>query len=70
MSLEEAKKLGAIGLFEEKYGDTVKVYKIGDFSLECCGGPHVSNTNELGLFRIKKEEAISAGIRRIRAVLE
>ena len=68
--LEEAKKLGAIGLFEEKYGDLVRVYKIGDFSLEFCGGPHVENTSELGVFRIKKEEAVAAGVRRIKAVLE
>jgi len=53
-----------------KYGDIVKVYKIGDFSAEFCGGPHVSNTSELGHFKIKKEEASSAGVRRIRAVLE
>ena len=67
--LEEAKKRGAIGLFEEKYGDKVRVYKIGDFSLEFCGGPHVKNTSELGTFKIAKEEAISAGIRRIKATL-
>jgi alanyl-tRNA synthetase len=70
LPLEEAKKLGAIGLFEEKYGDRVRVYRIGDFSLEFCGGPHVINTSELGHFRIAKEEASSAGIRRIKAVLE
>ena len=68
--LAEAEKRGAIGLFEEKYGDTVRIYKIGDFSLEFCGGPHVKNTSELGKFRIAKEEAVSAGIRRIKAVLE
>lgn len=71
---DEAMKLGAIGLFEEKYGDTVRVYKIGDFSLEFCGGPHVSNTRELAeggrKFKIQKEEAVAAGIRRIKAVLE
>jgi alanyl-tRNA synthetase len=69
MSLEEAKKSGAIGLFENKYGDRVKVYTIGDFSKEICGGPHVSNTKELGTFKIKKEEASSAGVRRIKAIL-
>ena len=67
---EEAEKKGAIGLFEEKYGDKVRVYKIGDFSLEYCGGPHVKNTKDLGRFKILKEEAVSAGIRRIKAVLE
>lgn len=67
---EEAEKLGAIGLFEEKYGERVRVYKIGEFSLEFCGGPHVTNTSELGHFRILKEEACSAGVRRIKAVLE
>ncbi|MDO8492834.1 MAG: hypothetical protein Q7S34_04295, partial [bacterium] len=56
-------------LFEEKYGDHVRVYRIGDFSLELCGGPHVTNTNELGVFKIQKEEAVSAGVRRIKATL-
>ncbi len=70
MPLEEAKKSGAIGLFENKYGDIVKVYTIGDFSKEICGGPHVKHTGELGHFKIKKEESSSAGIRRIKAVLE
>ncbi|MFA6077605.1 MAG: alanine--tRNA ligase-related protein [Candidatus Paceibacterota bacterium] len=67
--LEEAEKRGAIRLFEEKYGDIVRVYKIGDFSLEFCGGPHVSNTSELGNFKISKEEAVSSGVRRIKAIL-
>ncbi|MDD2766304.1 MAG: alanine--tRNA ligase [Candidatus Moranbacteria bacterium] len=67
---EEAEKLGAIGLFEEKYGDKVRVYKIGAFSLEFCGGPHVANTGDLGHFKIMKEEACSAGVRRIKAILE
>ncbi len=74
MSLDEAKKLGAMGVFESKYGDKVKVYTIGEgdniFSKEICGGPHVKNTLELGEFKIKKEESSSAGIRRIKAVLE
>ena len=70
MPLEEAKKSGAIGLFENKYGDTVKVYTIGDFSKEICGGPHVKHTGELGHFKIKKEESSSSGVRRIKAVLE
>ena len=69
MSLEEAKNAGAIGLFEGKYGEKVKVYTIGDFSKEICGGPHVSNTKQLGKFVIKKEEASSAGVRRIKAML-
>lgn len=70
MTLEEAKKAGAMGLFENKYGDKVKVYTIGDFSKEICGGPHVKHTGELGHFKIKKEESSSAGVRRIKAVLE
>lgn len=70
MTLEEAKQSGAMGLFENKYGDKVKVYTIGDFSKEICGGPHVSHTGELGHFKIKKEESSSAGVRRIKAVLE
>ncbi|MBI2627929.1 MAG: alanine--tRNA ligase [Candidatus Niyogibacteria bacterium] len=70
MSVKEAKKIGALGEFEHKYGDKVKVYKIGDFSKEICGGPHVGNTQELGHFKIKKEEAVAAGVRRIKAVLE
>ncbi len=68
--LSEARKLGAIGLFGEKYGDTVSVYLIGDYSKEFCGGPHVKNTKEVGKFRILKEEAVSAGIRRIKAIVE
>ena len=70
MTLEEAKKAGAMGLFENKYGEKVKVYTIGDFSKEICGGPHVTHTGELGHFKIKKEESSSAGVRRIKAVLE
>ena len=69
MTLEEAKASGATGLFENKYGETVKVYTIGDFSKEICGGPHVSHTGELGHFTIKKEESSSAGVRRIKAIL-
>lgn len=69
MSLEEAKKSGAIGLFEQKYGDKVSVYTIGDFSKEFCGGPHVTNTKEIGLFKIQKEEAVASGIRRIKATV-
>ena len=70
MKKEEAISLGAEAMFIEKYGDIVTVYKIGDVSLELCGGPHVENTNKLGHFRIKKEEASSAGVRRIKAILE
>ena len=70
MSKEEAIKSGAECMFIEKYPDIVTVYSIGDISKELCGGPHVNNTNELGHFKIKKEEASSAGIRRIKAVLE
>ena len=69
MSLEEAKAKGAIGLFENKYGDRVNVYFMGDFSTEVCGGPHVKNTRELGGFKIQKEEASSRGVRRIKAVV-
>ena len=70
MPLEEAKKIGAMALFGEKYEDVVKVYKIGDFSTEVCGGPHVEKTGILGNFVIKKEQSSSSGVRRIRAVLE
>lgn len=70
MSLEEAKASGATGLFENKYGDKVKVYTIGDFSKEICGGPHVERTGNMGHFKIKKEEASSSGVRRIKAILE
>ncbi len=70
MTVEEAKATGAQGVFDEKYGDTVSVYRVGDFSSEICGGPHVNNTSELGTFKIKKQKGIAAGVRRIRAVLE
>ena len=70
MSKEEAIKSGAECMFIEKYPDVVTVYCIGKISKELCGGPHVKNTSELGTFRIKKEEASSAGVRRIKAVLE
>ncbi|MBN1919086.1 MAG: alanine--tRNA ligase [Verrucomicrobia bacterium] len=70
MPVEQAKASGAMAVFGEKYGDTVKVYSVGGFSKEICGGPHVANTGELGRFRITKEQSSSAGIRRIRAVLE
>ena len=70
MKKEEALSLGAEAMFIDKYGDIVTVYKIGDVSLELCGGPHVDNTSKLGHFKIKKEEASSAGVRRIKAILE
>ena len=69
MPKEEAVKIGAECQFIERYPDIVTVYKIGDVSLEICGGPHVSNTSELGTFKIKKEESSSAGVRRIKAIL-
>ena len=70
MKKDDAIKMGAEAMFIEKYGDIVTVYKIGDVSLELCGGPHVNNTNELGHFKIKKEESSSSGVRRIKAILE
>jgi alanyl-tRNA synthetase len=69
MSLEEAKEAGAIAFFESKYEEQVKVYSIGDFSKEVCGGPHVERTGTMGRFKIKKEQSSSAGVRRIKAVL-
>lgn len=69
MSVEEAKNKGAIGLFESRYGERVKVYRIGDVSKEICGGPHAENTADLGKFKILKEESSSAGVRRIKAAL-
>jgi len=70
MTLEEAKVSGAMGAFESKYGEKVKVYTIGDFSKEICGGPHAESIGNLGHFKIKKEESSSAGVRRIKAILE
>ena len=70
MKKDEAISQGAEAMFIEKYGDIVSVYKIGDVSLELCGGPHVNNTSELGHFKIKKEESSSSGVRRIKAVLQ
>ncbi len=69
MTLEEARASGALGLFDNKYGEKVKVYPIGDFSKEICGGPHVKNTAELECFKILKEQSAAAGIRRIKAVV-
>ncbi|MDO9510011.1 MAG: hypothetical protein Q7J14_01840, partial [Candidatus Magasanikbacteria bacterium] len=83
MTVEEAKNKGAMGLFEDKYGALVKVYSVGDpdsiptanpndptFSKEICGGPHIESTGTLGKFKIIKEEAVSFGVRRIKATLE
>jgi alanyl-tRNA synthetase len=74
MTVEEAKKQNAMGVFESKYGEKVKVYTAGNeneiFSKEICGGPHVDNTANLGKFKIKKEQSSSAGVRRIKAILE
>lgn len=69
MTFEDAKAKGATALFSGKYGEQVKVYTMGDFSMEVCGGPHASNTAELGGFKIQKEESSSAGVRRIKAVI-
>ena len=70
MTVADAKASGAIGVFDSKYGEKVKVYQIGEYSTEICGGPHAKNTGELGKFRIVKEQSSSAGVRRIKAVLE
>jgi alanyl-tRNA synthetase len=70
MPLSQAVEAGALAFFGEKYGELVKVYTMGSFSKEVCGGPHVQHTGELGRFRILKEEAVGRGVRRIRAVLE
>ena len=69
MTVEQAKAQGAIGLFGDKYGEVVKVYTIGDFSKEICGGPHAGNTGDLGEFVITKEQSSSSGVRRIKAEL-
>ena len=70
MTLDEARASGATGIFESKYGEVVKVYDIPGWSKEICGGPHAANTKELGHFKIKKEQSSSAGVRRIKAILE
>lgn len=69
MSVEDARNSGAIGLFGDKYGERVKVYTMGDFSKEICGGPHASNTGDLVAFKIQKEQSSSAGVRRIKAII-
>ncbi len=68
MTVEQAKEQGFVGLFANKYGETVKTYSIGDFSKEICGGPHANSTGELGQFKIVKEQSCSAGVRRIKAI--
>ena len=70
MSVEAARAQGAIGLFGNKYGEVVRVYTMGEFSKEICGGPHAANTGDLVHFKIQKEESSSRGVRRIKAVLE
>ena len=70
MSKEDAIKMGAEAMFSDRYADKVKVYEIGDFSKEICGGPHVKSTKELGHFKIIKEESSGSGVRRIKAILE
>jgi len=69
MTVPEARAKGAIGLFENKYGERVRTYKMGDYSFEICGGPHATHTGELGSFKIQKEESSSAGVRRIKATI-
>ncbi len=70
MTPEEAHKIGAIGIFDSKYGNEVTVYSIGDYDKQICGGPHVKHTKELGHFKLVKEESCSAGVRRIKGILE
>ena len=70
MSVDAARAQGAIGLFGNKYGEVVRVYTMGKFSKEICGGPHAANTGDLGHFKILKEESSSRGVRRIKAILE
>ena len=68
MKKEEAYNKGAIGIFKDTYGDEVKVYTIGDYSMEFCDGPHVGKTSEIGRIKIAKEESVAQGIRRIKSV--
>ncbi len=70
MSVDEARNANAVGLFGDRYDERVKVYSMGDFSKEICGGPHAENTADLGSFKIQKEESSSRGVRRIKAILK
>lgn len=70
MPIEDARKKGAMGIFDNKYGEIVSVYTIPNYSCEICGGPHVENTGKIGKFKIVKQEASSAGVRRIKAIIE
>ncbi|MBI3963855.1 MAG: alanine--tRNA ligase, partial [Candidatus Kerfeldbacteria bacterium] len=70
LTVPEARTRNAIGLFDEKYEEKVKVYFIGEYSREFCGGPHVEHTKQVGRVRIQKEEAVGAGVRRIKAVVD
>ena len=70
MTVDDAKKLKALGLFPDRYDERIKVYMMDKYSIEICGGPHVAHTGVLGTFKIKKEQSCAAGIRRIKAVVE